>query len=408
MPIMRTPLMTLLKTLALRPKFLALMVATPLLLLLAACEQQAEQQAGGFPPTAVSVAEVVVRDITLWEEFSGRIEAKERVKLRPRVSGVIEKIHYREGDVVQRGDLLFVIDQQPFHAALNRANADLTRAKAAADLARSEIRRAKNLLSRKLLSQDEFDQRVSAETQANANVRSAEATTQLAKLNLGYTEIRAPIDGRTGRAQITTGNLVSSSDLLTTIFSIDPVYVYFDSDELTYLEYFGNPQQSAPENKKRPVFVGLGNENGFPREGYVNFIDNQVTASTGTIRLRAVLENKNHQLLPGMFTRVKLLAANSTQSLLIADHAILTDQDRRYIYVLGEKNTAVRRDIKIGRTIETESDDLRIVTEGLTPGEQVIVHGIQKIFFPNMPVVPQIIGMNDPAPVAKAPSAAEH
>ena len=398
-----------LMTVKLLPKILAPLLGATALLLLVGCGKETEQQGGGFPSPAVSVAEVIVRDVTPWEEFSGRIEAKEVVHIRPRVRGVIEKIRYREGGVVKRGDLLFVIDQQPFRAELNRAEADLARASAQADLARAEIRRAKNLLARKLLSQDEFDQRVAAETQSNANVRSAEATVLLARLNLGYTDIRSPINGRTGRALVTKGNLVSSGptpDLLTTIFSIDPVYVVFDSDELTYLQYFGNSQQSTDpdKKKKRTVFVGLGNENGFPREGYVDFIDNRVTPDTGTIRLRAVLDNTDHQLVPGLYTRVKLLAPKPEQVILIADHAILTDQDRKYVYVLSDENRAMRRDIRIGRTIE----GLRIVTEGLKAGERVIVHGIQKVFFPDMPVTPQVIGMSDPAPSPASMPAAEH
>ena len=373
--------------------------ALTVLLLLNGCGNEPEGQAGGFPPPQVSVAEVIVRDVTPWEEFSGRIEAKEIVHIRPRVGGVIDTIHYREGDVVKQGDLLFVIDPQPFRAELERAEAELERARAQATLAKLESRRAKNLVKRKLLSQGDYDQRVAAEDQANANVRSAEATAELARLNLAYTEVRSPIDGRSGRALVTKGNLVSSDptpDQLTSVLSLDPVYVMFDSDELTYLRYFNKSLATASEadQARRKVFIGLANDEGFPREGYVDFVDNRVTAATGTIRLRAVLENKDHLLKPGLFARVKLLASSAEQSILISDQAILTDQDRKYVYVLGAENQAVRRDIQIGRSIE----DFRIVTQGLQPGDQVIVYGIQKVFYPNMPVSPQRITMGDPPP----------
>jgi multidrug efflux system membrane fusion protein len=353
---------------------------------------------------------VIVKEITPWEEFSGRIEATDVVEVKPRVGGVIESINYREGDLVEQGDLLFVIDPQPFRAELERAEAELERANAQAVLTRLESKRARDLVKRKLLSQGEYDQRVAAEDQANAAVRSAKASVELARLNLSYTEVRSPIAGRTGRALVTKGNLVSSDptpDTLTSILSVDPVYVVFDSDELTYLRYFANAQQSSEETviaeqidqKNRTVFIGLGNEEGFPRQGYVDFVDNRITPSTGTIRIRAVLDNKDHRLTPGLFARVKLLAAESKQAVLISESAILTDQDRKYVYVLNKENQAVRRDIKTGRIIE----GFRMVEAGLNSGDQIIVHGIQKVFFPNMPVSPQVIAMGDPPP-SPAPS----
>ena len=389
-------------------KFSMLILAGSLLLL-AACSDQKDGQTGGFPPPAVSVAEVVVRDVTPWEEFTGRIEAKEVVRIHPRVGGVIQEIAYREGDVVQAGDLLFVIDQEPFRAELNRVEAELARARAQAELAKADRKRAKNLVKRKLLSPGEYDQRVAAENQANANVRSAQATVQLARLNMDYTEIRSPIDGRTGRALVTKGNLVASDptpDQLTTVLSLDPVYVVFDSDELTYLRFFNNQEQQAgQENEaKRPVYVGLGNQEGFTHQGYLDFIDNQVASQTGTIRLRGVLDNKDMLLIPGLFARVKLLATKPLSTLLIDEQAILTDQDRKYVYILGEGNTAQRRDISIGRSVE----GLRMVSAGLKPGDKVIVHGTQKIFFPNAPVMPQMIGMGDPpASPGSAPEAGQ-
>jgi len=381
----------------LSPKFFTAFLGT-VVLLLVGCGNETEGQGGGFPTPEVSVAEVVMREVTPWEELSGRIEAKEIVDIRPRVGGVIEKIEYREGSTVKQDDLLFIIDPKPFRAELNRAEAELARARAQVALARADIRRAKNLVKRKLLSPGEYDQRVATQDQAAANMRSAQATANLARLNLGYTEVRSPIDGRTGRAQVTKGNLVASNTSLTTIRSLDPVYVIFDCDELTYLRYFGGLHQSpaADEATKHTVLVGLGNETGFHREGYVDFVDNKVDPGTGTIRIRAVLENKNDQLTPGLFARVKLLATKSQSEILINERAILTDQDRKYVYILGDENRAMRRDVKTGRNI----GDLRIITEGLKAGDKLIVHGIQKVFFPNMPVKPLLIKMSDPPPVA--------
>jgi len=393
------------------PRIITLLPTLAGLIFLAGCGKGPQEQGSGFPPPQVSVAEVVIRAVTPWNEFSGRIEAKESVQLRPRVGGVIEEVRYREGDIVKTGDLLFVLDQRPYRAELNRAEAELARARAQAELAGEEIQRARNLLERKLLSKDDYDRRVSAENQANAIVQSVEAAVKLARLNMEYTEVRSPIDGRAGQALATKGNLVTSDptpDLLTTIVSLDPVYVYFDSDELTYLRYSRRAQQTATtggDKKIRPVFVALSNEEGFPHAGHVDFVDNQVNPDTGTIRMRAVLQNKDYQLTPGLFARVKLLATESQQAVQIDDQAILTDQDRKYVYVIGPENSAVRRNIKIGQIV----DGLRIVTEGLQSGDQVIVHGLQKIFFPGMAVTPQIIHMGDPPPPPPGPmTATEH
>ena len=384
---------------------LIIAVITPVLFI--GCSKEANQQQGGFPPPQVSVAEVLVRDVTPWDEFNGRIEAVETVQVRPRVGGVIEAVRYQEGDIVKQDDLLFVLDQRPFRAELEVAEAELERARAQAELSRVDSQRARDLFKQNLISHGEYDQRIAAETQANASVRSATANLQLARLNIGYTRIRSPIAGRTGRALFTRGNLVASEptpDVLTTVVSLDPVYVYFDCDESTYLHFSRVAQQTGSSGKKDiTVLVGLGNEEGFPRQGKLDFVDNQVDPNTGTIRLRAVLDNKNHELTPGLFARVKLLEPESEQMVLIDDKAILTDQDRKYVYVLGPENRAMRRDISMGRSIE----GLRIVTAGLQQGDRIIVHGIQKVFFPGMPVSPETINMGDPPPMPGPPPGSE-
>jgi len=366
---------------------------------LTACSKaESPAEGGGPPPPMVSVAEVLVQDVTPWDEFSGRIEATDSVEIRPRVAGVIDKVAYREGQDVKEGEVMFIIDQRPFQAELQRAEAAVTRAEAQTKLADSERERAHKLYQTKVISKEDYDQRVAAEEQAKADVRSAKAALRLARLNLEYTEVRAPINGRAGRALVTRGNLVQSDptpDLLTTLVSLDPVYVYFDVDEQTYLGYTAEDNTSG----RRQVFIGLGNEEGYPHEGRVDFVDNQLNATTGTIRMRAVLDNKDHRLTPGLFARVKLLAAAAHSAMLVDDKAILTDQDKKYVYVLGPENRAMRHNIDIGRSV----GNLRIVKTGLEAGDKVIVHGLQKVFFPGMPVNPQQIRMGDPEPAPPGP-----
>ena len=251
------------------------------------------------------------------------------------------------------------------------------------------------------------DQRLAAEQQANAAVQAAAAAVATARLNLDFTEVRSPINGRAGEALVTAGNLVQtdpSPSTLTTVVSLDPVYVVFEGDEQTYLRYGDmarRGERPSARDKRTPVMVGLSNEDGFPHEGYVDFVDNQLNPATGTIRARAVLDNKDRRFTPGLFARVKLLGSGEFSAALVDDKAVLTDQDRKYVYVLGPNNVALRRDIKLGR----EAEGLRIVTEGLGPEDQVVVHGVQKIFFPGMPVQPQSIRMGDPPPAPPAPGA---
>jgi multidrug efflux system membrane fusion protein len=382
------------------------------MLALAGCNKgDATQAPQAPPPPAVSVAEVVSKEVTQWDEFTGHIEAVETVEVRPRVAGYIDKVNFKEGKEVKKGDVLFVIDQRPFKAELARAQAELARAQARSKLASAQVQRAKLLVDARAVSEEEYDERVAADTQAKADIRANEAAIEVARLNLEYTEVRSPIDGRTSRALVTPGNLVSggamvpNATLLTTVVSLDPVYVYFEGDEQTYLRYgemARNGERKSSREVANPVLIGLGNEEGFPHEGRMDFVDNRVDPATGTIRARAVLENKDRLFTPGLFARVQLLGSGKFSAMLIDDKAVLTDQDRKYIYVLGEGNTAQRRDVKLGRMVE----GLRIVNEGLRAGDKVIVHGVQKIFFPGMPVNPQMISMGDPPPPPPAPPGA--
>ena len=375
-------------TLALAAALLAAAIAT-------ACSSQADPGAGMPPPPEVSVAQVLNKDVSRWDEFTGRVTAIETVELRPRVSGYVQQVAYKEGQEVKKGDLLFVIDPRPYKARLAQAEADLERARAEARLAQMQDKRAQTLVEAKAISREEFETRRAASTQGDAAVRAAEAALDNARLDLQFTTVRSPIDGRAGRAMVTEGNLASAdSTLLTTVVSQDPVYVYFESDEQSFLRYQELARKGERAATQNPVRVGLASESGYPHEGTVDFVDNQVDPSTGTIRARAVLRNPDRIFTPGLYARVQLQGSGKFKAMLVDDKAVLTDQDRKYVYVLGEKNAATRKDVKLGPVI----DGLRVVQSGLAPTDKVIVHGVQKVFFPGMPVQPKVIAMGAPAP----------
>jgi multidrug efflux system membrane fusion protein len=352
-----------------------------------------------MPAPAVNVAKVVQKDVTRWDEFTGRIEAVDSVEIRPRVNGYLESVEFVEGREVRKGDVLFVIDEREYRAAAQRAEADVGRALARTELADKSLVRAQTMLNAKAISKEEFETREAEQKQALADLRAMQAAAAQARLNLGFTRVTAPINGRVGKALVTPGNLVTSgapsATLLTTVVSVDPVYVAFEGDEQTYLRY----QQLARDGERpssrdvaNPVRVGLANEQGYPHEGRMNFVDNAVDPSTGTIRARAVLDNKDRVFTPGLFARVQLLGSGSFPATLVNDHALVTDQDRKFLWVLGPENKALRRDVKLGPEIE----GLRVVTEGLAANDKVIVNGVQKVFFPGMPVAPNVVPMDDP------------
>ena len=374
------------------------------LVIAAGCSSQAATE-HAMPVPEVSVADVLVRDVQRWDEFTGRVAAVETVDLRPRVSGYVERVAYTEGEHVAKGDLLFVIDARPYAAALARARADLARARSEAQLARSQDRRAQALVAARAISREESDTRHAAVAQAEAAARAAQAAVESAELDLAFTEVRSPIAGRTGRALVTRGNLArADTTLLTTVVSVDPMYVYFEGDEQAYLRYGAYADGGERTELSQPVRVGLANEDGYPHRGRVDFIDNQIDAATGTIHARAVLPNADHALTPGLFARVQLGAGHQDAAMLIDDKAVLTDQDRKYVYVLGAEDKALRKDIVPGRMV----DGLRVVTSGLEPQDKVIVSGLQKVFFPGMPVRPQAVameGLPDGAAATAAPVA---
>ncbi len=347
------------------------------------------------PPPDVSVAAVIEKPVRQWDDFTGRIAAVEMVELRARVSGYVQRVAYQEGQEVKKGDLLFVIDPRPYRAVLDRAQAELDRARAESRLAQAQDARAQSLIEAKAISREEFETRKAATAQGGAGVRAAEAAVAAAQLDLTFTEVRSPIDGRAGRAAITQGNLAQADATpLTTVVSQDPVYVNFESDEQAYLRYLELARKGERSGSHNPVRVGLANETGYPHEGTVDFVDNQVDAATGTIRARAILRNPDRVFTPGLFARVQLEGSAEFQALLIDEKAVLTDQDRKYVYVLDAQNRAMRKDVVLGRTVE----GLRVVQSGLQAQEKVIVHGVQKVFFPGMPVTPTLIEMGAAAP----------
>jgi multidrug efflux system membrane fusion protein len=320
----------------------------------------------------------------------------ESVEVRPRVSGYIDSVNFTEGSVVKKGDLLFVIDPRPYRAELARAEAELTRATARVELARSDVERSEKLLKIHAVSQEEYDQRANAAREATANVLSTRAALESARLNVEFTRITSPITGRISKAAVTTGNLVNNgggngSTLLTTIVSIHPIYVSFDGDEQVYLKYseLARRGSGTDKGKANAVQMGLSNEQGFPHVGAISFIDNQIDPRTGTIRARAAFDNQDGFLTPGLFARVKLLGHDHYQAVLVDDRAIGTDQSQKFVFVVDADNKVSYRTVKVGKL----TDGLRIVNEGLAAGEKVVVNGLQRIQ-PGAVITPELVAMD--------------
>jgi len=316
------------------------------------------------------VTTVAIQDVTPADELTGRVEAIHKVEVRPRVSGYVTAVHYREGSEVAAGTVLFSIDARPYQAILARATAELARAKARVELARIEAKRTDTLVAQNVVARAERDTTASTAAQAEAELQAAQANVEIARLDVEFTRIRAPQAGRTGQAMVSVGDYVAAGPqtLLTTLVSVDPVYVYFTGDEQRYLRF-------ASREISQPVSVGLADEQGFPHEGKIDFIDNRVDAATGTIRVRAVVPNADKRLVPGLYARVRLPDSGAIKAVLVDDKAILTDQDRKYVYVLTG-DTVARHDVKLGRIV----DGLRVVTSGLAAGDRVIVSNIQKVY----------------------------
>ena len=378
----------------------AVVLAIAAALTLTGCgSSSAAQVAAAPPPPQVDVAQVVSKQVTEFDEFTGRFEAVQRVEIRPRVSGYISSVNFAEGREVHKGDVLFVIDPRPYEADYKRAKAQLDQARSQSVLAKSERERATKLLQSHAISQEEYDTRAAGLEQADANVEAAQAALDQAALNLSFTRVTAPIDGRVSRALITAGNFVTTGQTeLTTLVSLDPIYVRFDGDEQAYLKYTKIARDAAQAKVKgneagttgSPVLVGLADEAGYPHQGVMVFEDNELDPTTGTIRGRARLENHDRAFTPGLFARVKLMGSNKYEALMVNDSSVGTDQTVRYVLVVGADNKVQYRPVKLGPII----DGLRVVTDGLHPGETIVVNGLQRVR-PGAQVNPEKVAMGE-------------
>lgn len=321
-------------------------------------------------PPAVEVQTVVFRPVRQWDDFTGRIEAVQNVELRPRVGGYIDSIHFAEGGRVHRGQLLYQIDPRPFAAEVARLRAELQRAEASAVEAKAEGERGKRLIGQNAIARSEFDKVDAAAKVAAADVASARATLQAAELNLSFTHVTAPIDGRISKTLITQGNLVTTSSVLTTIVSDNPIYAAFNADEQAYLRY-----ASHERGKRGAAYIGLATEVGYPHKGELHFLDNALDPGSGTIVARAQLDNADGKLTPGLFARVRLLATKTDIVALLPEDALGTDLGKRYVFVVDRVNHVQYRGVTLGAAV----GDLRIIKAGLNPGDRVVVEGLQKV-----------------------------
>jgi len=358
---------------------------------LTACDQASPQK----PPSQeanVKVAQALIQEVTEWDEYTGRIEAIEAVEVRARVEGYLETLHFKAGAKVKKGDLLFVIDPKPFKAQLNYATAELERAKTKHELAKNDLARAENLFKAKAISAEEYDARQKGLRESAAAVTSAEANVYTAKLNLDYTEIRAPISGRIGREMVTVGNLVKGGGegtLLTQIVSTDPVYVYVDADEKSVLKYRRRAQQqgqASADLKGTEVQLAVADESDFPHRGRLDYIAPQANAATGTVTLRGVFANPDELLSPGFFARMRVRGSDAYQATLLPDRAIGTDQSQRFVWIAKPDNQLEYRRITLGPLL----GQMRAIRDGVNADDWVVVEGAQKLR-PGMSVKPERI-----------------
>ena len=356
---------------------------------------QAQATANSAPPAPqVSVATVAETDITAWDEFSGRLEAVERVEVRSRVAGAVQAVHFREGALVRQGELLITIDPAPYAAEVERAEAQVGAAQARLAQAQSEHARAQRRWEESAIAQRELEERVNAAREAGANLRAAQAQLQGARLSLGYTQVRAPVSGRIGKLEVTAGNLVAAgpgAPVLTTLVSVSPIYASFDADEQVIaraLQGLAGGASARQLIERIPVQMGTGTSSDTPYQGRLQLIDNQVDAKSGTIRLRAAFDNKDGALIPGQFARVRMGQARTSRAVLVTERAVGTDQEKKYVLVVGEGNKAEYREVTLGAS----ANGLRVVLSGLKPGERIVVNGLQRVR-PGAVVQPQPVTM---------------
>ncbi|MBJ9677991.1 efflux RND transporter periplasmic adaptor subunit [Burkholderia gladioli] len=352
------------------------------------------------PQQEVDVANVLSKTITDWQTYSGRLEAIERVDVRPLVSGTIVSVNFKDGALVKKGDVLFVIDPRPYQAEVDRTAAQLAAAQARDGYAQTDWQRAQRLIGDNAIAKRDYDEKQNAARESAANVKAAAAALEAARINLGYTRIVAPFTGRASRAEITLGNVVSagaSAAPLTTLVSVSPIYASFDADEQTYLRYIGNQR----DGRKVPVDLGLANESGYSRSGVIDSVDNRLDTSSGTIRVRARFDNADGTLVPGLYARVKVDGSAPHPALLVDDAAINTDQDKKFVFVVDAQGKVAYREVQIGSLHGNQ----RVIAGGLQASDRVVVNGTQRVR-PGEQVkvhmVPMTGGDDAAAPVAAA------
>ncbi len=362
---------------------------------LAGCARApAEAPAAGPPPVTVSCP--VAREVTDYADFTARTAAVDSVELRARVSGYLEKVHFKEGALVQKGDVLFEIDPRTYEATLRAAEGNLASAEARVARANADVARARRLIGSQAIGREEYDRFNGELGEAMGSVASLKAAAARARLDLAFTKVTAPVGGRISRYYVTVGNLVQAGDLtggtlLTTIVSVDPMYAYFDVDEHTVLrvkQLIREGKAGRPEDVEIPVWLGLANESGFPHRGRIDFVDNQVNSKTGTLKVRAVYPNRDEALSPGYFARVRVPIGDPHKALLITERALDTDQGQKIVYVLDKDNKVASRPVRLGAL----HDGLREITDGLKSGERVIVNGLQLVR-PGVVVEPKLVAM---------------
>lgn len=330
------------------------------------------------PPAAVTTSLVQFRTVREWSDYNGRIQPVETSSVRPRVAGFVTSVRFREGARVGRGQVLFTLDDRPYRAIVERLGAELARAEAEYQLARVNNDRAGRLIDRNALARAELDRTMAEERVAGARMRSAAASLRAAQLDLGFTQVRAPISGRVSRALVTSGNNVAIETELTTIVSDNPVHVYFGADERSFLRY-----ASAQRGEALPVLMGLSTEAGYPHRGRLDFLDNRLDSGSGTIQGRGVFANPSGRFTPGLFARVRLIGGEPYQAALVPDRAVGVDLGRRFVLVLKRDRTTESRTVTLGPIV----DGLRLVRSGLRPGDEIVTDGVQRVM-PGGPVAP--------------------
>ncbi|PTU30848.1 efflux RND transporter periplasmic adaptor subunit [Stenotrophobium rhamnosiphilum] len=370
------------------PALIGVPAFTALVLAIGLGRTEAKAQPAAPVATEVTVAEVIHKPLHEWQEFSGRLQAVDTVEVRPRVNGYIDRVAFPDGARVTKGQLLFQIDPRPFQAEVDRLTSERARALSDLDLARANHARAERLIAENAISREEYERLVAAENSAQGEVGSVSGSLAAARLNLEFTQVRAPIEGHVSRAIITAGNLVTSSSLLTTVVSDNPVYAYFDADEQTFLRYA--KAKRDPANKDATgVFMGLVDEEGYPHQGELNFVDNQVDPTTGTIRARAVFANPEGRYTPGLFARIRLVGGADAETVLIEDRAVGTDLGKKFVFALKPDKSIEARFVELGPVI----DGLRVVKQGLVAGDVIVVNGLQHVKSGEV-VAPTRIAMN--------------